>query len=183
MVLHTSRVTMSWRFHSDQCPAYTGKQQMPRVPLLGKGLSGCFTPWWFCTGFLPSLFCIFPPSVTVFGQDYDPKGRQSLFQFPVEKEIYLPWVTGIPHGNREHIHEGLIQWTPPPINSPHLVVVHSSPLVHLLSARAFRGGNISNFSFVLFPHDPWYHWLDLHFLQKETKAHLMLRALGASLAR
>lgn len=112
MVLHTSTVTMSWRFHSDQSPAYTGKQQTPQVPLLGKGLSGCFTALWFCTGFLPTLFCIFPLSVTVFGRDYDPKGCQSVFQLPVKKEIYLPWMRGLPHGNREHIHEGLIQWTP-----------------------------------------------------------------------
>lgn len=38
------------------------------------------------------------------GQDYDPKGHQSVFQFPAEK-FYLPWMTG----SREQIHEGLMQ--------------------------------------------------------------------------
>lgn len=157
MVLHTPRVTISWRFHCAVSQYKLETDQIPQVPLLGKGMSGYFTALWCCTGFLPTLFCTVSLSVIVFGQDYDPKGHQSVFHCPVKKELYLLWMIGIPHGNREYTHEGLIQWalTYQQLPSYTGVPVHSSPLVRLVSHRAFGWGKLSNFSFTILPHDPW----------------------------
>lgn len=155
MVLHTSTVTMSWRFHSDQSPAYTGKQQIPQVPLLGKGLSGCFTALWFCTGFLPTLFLHISTLCYCFWAGLWSKGLSKCF--PVSsKKGDLSTLDERPSTWEQGTHPWRFNtMDPPTISSPHLILVHSSPFVHLLSARAFRRGNLSNFSFMLLPHDPW----------------------------
>lgn len=124
MVLHTSRVMISWRFHFVVSHYKLETDKIPQVSSPRKRHIRMSCSLVILHRFSPNLFSV-SLSVSVFGQDYDPMDHQSAFQFPVEKDFYLPWVAGIPHGNREHIHGGLIQWAPQLLlgfTHPHLCI-------------------------------------------------------------